>query len=278
MDKTAKFILVTPKMAARWLEQNNTANYRHLDKNKVKFYAEKMTAGYWQSNGEAIQFGEDGTLKNGQHRLAAIVQSNCPQEILVVTGIKDEDSHVYDSGKTRSWSDYTSAANHGARISTSIGGAIQCFLSNFGANGVISNEAKLDYYLKHKEDLETALLYCARGSQQCIMKKSGCIAAIYCAIRLAVITPEMAEVFCKIVNSGFPEHGWKSEPALSLRKTIQSFTMTGGAQRQRIAFDVTYQAIIAFKRGLVSKRCYKESGNVREIISAVMILDREVTA
>ena len=49
-----------------------------------------MEAGNWQWNGESIKFAEDGTLLDGQHRLAAIAESGVTLPVLVVRGLPNE--------------------------------------------------------------------------------------------------------------------------------------------------------------------------------------------
>ena len=75
MDRTER-IDVTPEMAAAWLAKN--PNRRPLDIYRAEEYARKMRAGEWTERDRRerpLIVAEDGTLLNGQHRLAAIVQT-----------------------------------------------------------------------------------------------------------------------------------------------------------------------------------------------------------
>lgn len=99
----AKIIFVDPTMAARWLEKN--PRNRRIRPDTVKKYARDMEADRWQISGEAIKFAPDGTLLDGQHRLAAIISSGATVPLLVVRGIAPEAQRVMDTGRSRTASD-----------------------------------------------------------------------------------------------------------------------------------------------------------------------------
>lgn len=68
-----QILRVTPEMARRWLTQN-TIN-RPLNAAHVAFIAKKIEQNEWMVTHQGIAFSSDGTLLDGQHRLAAIVQT-----------------------------------------------------------------------------------------------------------------------------------------------------------------------------------------------------------
>jgi hypothetical protein len=79
--------LVTPQWAADVLANQNTHN-RKLRKSWVEKLTRDITAGAFITTHQGIAFDENGTLLDGQHRLAAIVQANRPVNMLVTEGIK----------------------------------------------------------------------------------------------------------------------------------------------------------------------------------------------
>lgn len=91
--------LVDPALAAEWLEHNHTN--RPLSPRVVGAYARDMTNGQWRETGEAIKFATDGALLDGQHRLAAVVQSGQTLMLTVVEGLEHEAQRVLDSGRRR---------------------------------------------------------------------------------------------------------------------------------------------------------------------------------
>lgn len=91
---------ITPAMAKDWLENHNPYN-RNLSKGVVTSYAATMKRGEWLLNGSSIDFDWDGNIINGQHRLAAVVQSGVPIECFVVTGLDPKAYTSYDCGRAR---------------------------------------------------------------------------------------------------------------------------------------------------------------------------------
>lgn len=94
---------VTPEIAARWL-LDNTHN-RNLRRAVILAYAADMAAGDWRWNGESIKFTADGTLLDGQHRLAAIVEANATLPMLVVRGLPAQTQETLDGGAKRKFYD-----------------------------------------------------------------------------------------------------------------------------------------------------------------------------
>lgn len=94
---------ITPERATRWLEAN-TRN-RNLNARTVAEYARDMRAGAWVENGEAIKLSRTGVLLDGQHRLAAIIESGVTLPMLVVVGLPDEAQNTMDLGRKRTVAD-----------------------------------------------------------------------------------------------------------------------------------------------------------------------------
>lgn len=99
----AKVETITPDMAREYLKSNSMN--RPLNDKTVNFYAQEMRAGNWKLNGEAICFGKNGALLNGQHRLSAIVKSGKEIQTMVVRGCDENAFITYDSGRLRRISD-----------------------------------------------------------------------------------------------------------------------------------------------------------------------------
>lgn len=93
---------VTPEMAQEWLASANVQN-RRLSPISVSKYHDDMVAGTWRNTHQnAIAFYQDGTLADGQHRLAAIVSSGVTVQMFVATGLEKIDASAIDQGRPRS--------------------------------------------------------------------------------------------------------------------------------------------------------------------------------
>lgn len=86
MTPTYEVMTVTPKMAAKWLAENNTHN-RPLFEKTIESYAREMASGAWTLTNQGIGFADDGVLLDGQQRLSAIVMADTPVKMLVVKGL-----------------------------------------------------------------------------------------------------------------------------------------------------------------------------------------------
>jgi hypothetical protein len=116
---------IGPKTAAKYLE--NQSRNRPLHKPTVAKYAAAMLAGAWTLVHQGIAFDKEGKLFDGQHRMAAVVQSGKTIEFMVSRYVNTEDAPmaIVDSGRTRSAGDRIMIAGivpgHGALISSIIG-------------------------------------------------------------------------------------------------------------------------------------------------------------
>lgn len=107
----SELLRITPEMAELWLEKNNTGERqnRNIRKNLVKNYAEAMTNGLWQINGDTITFDTNGFLVDGQHRLTACVESGMTFETIVCYNVPPESFVTKDIGAPRQPADHLRA-------------------------------------------------------------------------------------------------------------------------------------------------------------------------
>jgi hypothetical protein len=95
---------ITPEIAKEWLYEHNNHN-RSLRRRVVERYADAMRRGEWMTNGDAIRVAKDGTILDGQHRLAAIVASGMTITAVVVRGLDYVTQETIDVGTKRSLAD-----------------------------------------------------------------------------------------------------------------------------------------------------------------------------
>lgn len=103
---------ITPETAEVYLAVNN--NIRPLITRDVTAYANVMRRGEWQLTHQGIAFNEDGFLVDGQHRLAAIVESGVTVRMIVTRGVKRADA--MDCGRGRSLAVRTGLPNRQAEV------------------------------------------------------------------------------------------------------------------------------------------------------------------
>jgi hypothetical protein len=102
-DHLPKVETITPQEAERLLEANE--HNRNLRQAWVDSLAGMMSRGEWTLNGETIKLAEDGTLLDGQHRLAAVVAANVTLETVVVRGLPMAAQDTVDIGRGRRLAD-----------------------------------------------------------------------------------------------------------------------------------------------------------------------------
>lgn len=95
-----ELLQVTPEIATKLLQRN--LNNRNLSDRLVTKYEQDMRNGNWTVTHQGIAFYEDGTLADGQHRLAAIIRSGVPITMYVTRGLKREQAINIDMSRPRS--------------------------------------------------------------------------------------------------------------------------------------------------------------------------------
>lgn len=96
---------VGPKKAEQWLTDRFGAN-RPPRTSHVSNMAKAMRNGAWALNGEALKFDWDGMLRDGQHRLMAIVESGATITTVVIRGLDPAVFPTMDQGAKRSGADH----------------------------------------------------------------------------------------------------------------------------------------------------------------------------
>ena len=90
-----EIVTITPEMAQAYLAKNT--NNRRIRPTAVDRYACDMRAGKWDLTHQGLAFNCDGTLLDGQHRLAAIVEAGVPVTMMVTTGVSNLAQRNMDS-------------------------------------------------------------------------------------------------------------------------------------------------------------------------------------
>ena len=127
--------LVTPDMAADWLSKHNTHN-RRVRAQRVSLLEGDMRRGAWTFDAMPLRFAIDGTLLDGQHRLAAVHRSGIAQPFLIVRGLPASAQEAMDIVSPRSTGDTFSL--RGYKNSTALAALCLCaFKWNAGVRKAI---------------------------------------------------------------------------------------------------------------------------------------------
>jgi hypothetical protein len=123
---TSEVHLVTPELALAILEANS--NNRPVSKQKIYEYASQIRKGSWRMNGQAIIISDAGILRDGQHRLKAVVEAGVPVEMLINSGVEDESYRTLDTGMKRTVGHVLSI--EGCKNTNAMGGGIREYFAH----------------------------------------------------------------------------------------------------------------------------------------------------
>jgi hypothetical protein len=101
-------VLITPKIAADMLEKN--AENRPISSREVTRLAHIIQSGEWRLNGESIKFDWNDRLRDGQHRLSAVIEAETSIEAFVVYDLNPDTFSTMDQGRGRTVGDILAIA------------------------------------------------------------------------------------------------------------------------------------------------------------------------
>lgn len=258
------------KQIALEMLRHNTQN-RDVDNKLITTYARQMKEGLWEENGESICFGEDGTLKDGQHRLMAIVRADVSVPTVVVRNVKDAVT-LYDDHKKRTMNNQMQIKEQRS-ISNIMSSVVSACLIGFTNSNCVGQLEIINYYAKHSADLDTAMSYALKGQRSPIMRKAGATLAVYAAVRLDLLKTGALSDFCEMVNTGLPVGNAIFEPSLTLRKIIMVERGWGTLSGRKRLFEITWQMIDDFAHGIRTRRKPSKLQDGNEILNRIKTLD-----
>ena len=186
MEMTMNYELITPKRAEILLK-SNTEN-RHISHGTVEAYSNDMIAGNWdESVGAAISIDEDGTLRDGQHRLMAIVESGISIHTWVCRNVSKDG--IYDNNRKRSCRDQISILRkdfdkvYSSTRYISVANILISRTSCRKDTRTVSPKEVIDFTEEHKNDLDGFFLIMPQST---VAKIS--IATVFCALFMAYMS------------------------------------------------------------------------------------------
>lgn len=103
-ERWVGYVLVTPEMAAEFL-QNNRSNRKNVRWAQVLKYAAMMKSGTWGDGDSALCFSPEGEMLNGQHRCFAIIEAGVSVMMLVQRNVPVSAILNMDAGVPRNFAD-----------------------------------------------------------------------------------------------------------------------------------------------------------------------------
>ena len=248
-----QWMTVTPEMAKHRLEKQNTRN-RNLSRIKVDQYARDMKNGDWSKTHQGIAFYDDDVLADGQHRLAAIIQSGVPYLWMSVTfGLKRESGAGIDVHRARRMDDQIKIAEMADWISKDELAIVKllrrCGSSETGwksAVGTISAHEAVAYCNAHKESISGVTSKI--GKRQRNLSISPVFAAAACAYKH--VGDDVIARFMKVLSSGVME-SIEDVAAIRLRERLiadaRKFAASDAGRAELVR--IVMRAIKAFNDG-----------------------------
>ncbi len=187
-----KKVLFTPEKAKEVLDKlyENEESRLHNQRGKkaiaVKSYAKDMKNDNWLFCGDSIRFDKDGYCIDGQQRLNAIVESEKPQEFIVVDNLPTEAKLVIDSGFKKTVEDYLKSAEKGYKLgATAIVRQVYTFskkgknIGNSSGDKGITYSDVVDIYKSDMDGYNEAAIYGGEISKKTKKLKKTEVGSIY---------------------------------------------------------------------------------------------------
>lgn len=233
---------ITPKMANEFLCHNS--NNRNIRRTRVDMYSRDMSCGNWKSNGIPIVIGNDGELKDGQHRLQACVKSGITLKNALVVYLPQKQANCFDLGATRNARDiaYFSGLNNNAIYkSFNIFSAVNVAIYGVKSYTSHSKLELLSEMQKHEDACEYIyfnLLNKCRASNAALIKSS-----ISGAVFNAFINGydlDKLNNFCRVFASGLAK---QDEDAIIIK--LRDTTITHKDSSKEARYDLYMKAQLA---------------------------------
>lgn len=231
---------VNAQLAQKWLDTNE--GNRKVSQNRVISYAEAMTDGQWQENGETIKFDPEGNLIDGQHRLEAVVLADVTVRMDVAENVPPESLTTIDTGRARSVSDYLGMQGHSYAGTRSRVASMLVRMEKDAWTSVIRVTADQALGVLRKypelEDEETDLF--SQAHRIWLETRLNNTAALIAMIITRRLKPRLSEDFEEGVLSGanLEEH----DPRLALRRFAHAeyLRKRHGGPRQQLRHYIAY--------------------------------------
>lgn len=208
---------VTVDALIKMLKRANEVRNRTVAVNTVDQYARDMTNGSWLWTGEAVQIDHDGFVRNGQHRLLAIIQSKVPQNMVVVRNLDPKAQMVIDTGRNRRTADqlHMRGVRHAPAISSAMTTLMRWRLGRVMST-MRPSVSEVSAIIDSEPEIEIACGFALRLRMRLRRSPSSAIIAAY--IEAGHVDPEARDQFFNSLLDGVSLDA--KSPILLLRNSI----------------------------------------------------------
>ena len=247
---------ITPAMASEYLKWN-TSN-RPCHPGRVNDYANAMKRGEWAQNGDAIRFGNNGVLLDGQGRLKACIAAEMNLTTLVIRGLDPETFKTIDLGKKRNMPDLL--AIRGEKNTTKLTRALR-FLMMYEA-GSFANNTYTPTQLEECLSRHPSVRHWMSSSKKMYdVTNHGAIVLTVCYLA-SLTRPQRAEDFARLLMDGAGLE--KGSAVLALRERLRQDRAATSKLPASYVMQLVIYAYNSFAKG-DSRSMLKGSRNSSDI-------------
>jgi hypothetical protein len=193
---------VGPDLAAEWLEGN--VHNRPIHQKRVDLYAADMKAGRWKLTHQGIAFDVNRILRDGQHRLWAVLNSGCVIRIPVTFNLPFDAIEEIDNVKARSTSDRMNISGRfeEAKISTNQVSVLRAMVRGLNPERALTYHDECDLMQAHLPAIRFALERLTTNRIKGVSSPTVCavVARAWYSQDL-----QKLERFCEVLRSGMAE-------------------------------------------------------------------------
>jgi hypothetical protein len=227
-----------------------------------------MRAGQWMRTSATIGIDNNGRLRDGHHRLLAVIKSGVPQHFLVARGLSPDSFSVIETGAPRS---FTDSAKYGeSRLSwlnkdhTAIARALIMIYCPWPSKLQLNNSFMRDFVLSYEEPIKFG---CSNILNKVKDTTRLGVAKIGAAIAVAYLNENHEKVlsFANTYIRGPSEKTGNLTP-LVFRDFVLMTTKATGKRDPNMEVNYRAQAMIkAYCEGREIKRCLKADAPTYEL-------------
>ena len=245
---------LTPNKAEKYLK-SNTQN-RKLNQRRVDVYKNDMINGRWKQNGIPIIIGDDGILKDGQHRLSACIRSGITLKNQLVIIMPQKQANCYDIGLARSVKDIALLEGFDDILlkNNSIASMMNYCIKNGMKVDAPPKMMTIEYIEKYHDACQWVYDNFLKKSAKFIGLSSAGTAAAVLNAYLNQYPLSKLEMWCDILINGIPTNE-KDFGILRYRDYLLTACGGSGSRKQRDTYYRAQSSLRNYEKGKIVGKC-----------------------